>query len=565
MGSFLAHAFMAIKRAIRPLVPDSLVARFRTPVRPGWARTNVDIIVDENPEIWMRATPDTYRVVKTPHGSAGTTDCVLEEGKEELEAADRNSIRTIMATHPYGAAIMARTVPPRINRGSYEFPTIEPIAIGVRPDLFVEIGGRTPHDDDLTNLLFRIFNAGKPIALIPRGRPTSAGPIAPTTPITRSLSVVIMAGVPLHDVGGGFRGAQLARQFAKSGAHVTYLYEYDSGESVDLGIRVLHPNVEELRTDWFDPGRFAARVQSRDRLVIVEFPHVDIVKSAIELTEHGYQLVYDVIDDWSDRSLGGMWWSHEYEDALLRSAGIVTASAPALVERVRSMAPQHVPVLVPNAVNPDVFGGDVPGIAEDIPHGDGPLFSYHGSLYGDWLDWEAVRDVALAFPTARLMMIGDERKHPAMPDNVHFMGLRAQDDLPRYLAAADVSLIPFKVNATTHAVSPLKAFEAMAMGVVIAAPPLDSLEGLDGVYTDINLVSAVEKAMAGTPPDALRARQEHDWFARMRRILDAAGLPLPTGSSNPAVVARRVPTIYAGEERLVGFSSPHTGGRRTHP
>ncbi len=563
MGSFLAHAFMAFKRAIRPLVPDRLVARFRTPTRPGWARTNVDIIIDENPDAWLRATPNTYRVVRTPRASAATADCVLEEAHEELEAADRNRIRTVMAAHPYGAVIMARTVPPRINRGSYEFPSMEPIAIGVRPELFVDIGGRTAHDDDLTGLLFRVFNAGEPIALIPRGRPTSASTTAPTTPITASLSVVVMAGVPLHDVGGGFRGAQLARQFAKSGAHVTYVYEYDSGESVDLGIRIMHPNIEELRTDWFDPGHFAARVRSRDRLVIVEFPHIDIVESATALTEHGYQLVYDVIDDWSDRSLGGMWWAHEYENALLEAAGIVTVSAPALAERVRSMAPRHVPVLVPNAVNPDVFGDEVPGPAEDIPYGEGPLFSYHGSLYGDWLDWDGLRDVALAFPEARLIMIGDERKHATMPDNVHFMGLRGQDELPRYLAAADVSLIPFKINATTHAVSPLKAFEAMAMGVAIAAPPLDSLKGLDGVYTDTNLVSAVEKAMAGTPPDAVRARKEHDWLSRMNVIMDAAGLAPLTGSSKPAVVARRIPVAYADGERLVGFSSLHKEGRRT--
>ncbi len=52
-------------------------------------------------------------------------------------------------------------------------------------------------------------------------------------------------------------------------------------------------------------------------------------------------------------------------------------------------------------------------------------------------------------------------------------------------------VIPFRVNETTHAVSPLKAYEYLASGVPIAAPPLRALEGLDGVHTDTDLTVAV--------------------------------------------------------------------------
>jgi glycosyltransferase involved in cell wall biosynthesis len=65
-----------------------------------------------------------------------------------------------------------------------------------------------------------------------------------------------------------------------------------------------------------------------------------------------------------------------------------------------------------------------------------------------------------------------------MPPNVHFLGLKPQIDLPAYVQRFDVGLIPFKVTDTTHAVSPLKAYEYLASGVPVAAPPLRSLEGL---------------------------------------------------------------------------------------
>ncbi len=554
MGSFLAHALMALKRAIRPLVPDRLVARFRRPSRPGWARTNVDILVDEDAQVWLRSTPDTYRVLRLPVGPAeeAASGWTIETTDNTI-ASDH--MRPVMGSGSYSGVVLARAAPPRVNRGSYQFPVIEPLAIGLPREALDEVGGRPSGDDDLAGLFFRLLNAGRPLALLPRGAPVASSPVIPGHPIERDLSVVIMAGVPLHDVGGGFRGAQLARELAKAGAHVTYVHEYDSGESVDLGLRIIHPAIEELRADWFEPDRFADRVHSSDRLVIVEFPHTDIVAAAARLQRHGYRLCYDVIDDWSDRALGGMWWAAEYEEALLAAADVVTASAPALAKRVEAFASGHTPLLVPNAVNPDIFGADRPAPAADIPPGTGPLFSYHGSLYGDWLDWGAIASLAEAYPEARVVMIGDERSHPPMPANVHFLGLRPQSSLPGYLVEADVSLIPFKLNETTHAVSPLKAFEAMAMGVRVAAPPLESLEGLDGVYTNADLVEAVAAARAGQPPSAEQARREHAWSDRVATILAGVGID-PPAERDPRVplVVERPPVSYSEDERSIGFS-----------
>ncbi|MGH8925030.1 MAG: glycosyltransferase, partial [Acidimicrobiia bacterium] len=69
-----------------------------------------------------------------------------------------------------------------------------------------------------------------------------------------------------------------------------------------------------------------------------------------------------------------------------------------------------------------------------------------------------------------LVLIGDRpAKRPLLPDNVYLLGLKPQTDLAAYLAHTEVALIPFTVNETTHAVSPLKVFEYLAMGVPVAA------------------------------------------------------------------------------------------------
>ncbi len=183
-----------------------------------------------------------------------------------------------------------------------------------------------------------------------------------------------------------------------------------------------------------------------------------------------------MIDDWSDPALGSEWYRPEVERDLITSSDRVIASAPDLVRRAAKMGAEA--DLIPNAVNGAIFGVEHSPRPADLPTGE-TIIGYHGSLYGDWFDWEALRRVAEANPRAVVVLIGDDKSdHPTLPRNVHFLGLKAQSQLPAYVQRFDVGLIPFKIGDTTHAVSPLKAYEYLASGVPIAAPPLRALQGL---------------------------------------------------------------------------------------
>jgi glycosyltransferase involved in cell wall biosynthesis len=187
---------------------------------------------------------------------------------------------------------------------------------------------------------------------------------------------------------------------------------------------------------------------------------------------------------------------------------------------------------------------------EDLPGGEGPVLEYHGSLYGDWFDWAALERTALAHPDARLVIIGDDRRHPPMPDNVHFLGLKPQHLLPAYLAQSDVALIPFEVSDTTHAVSPLKVFEYLAMGVPVASVPLDPLQGLDGVHTDPDLSKAVDAALSADRPDPATIASAHGWGERMSRLFAALGLELQQDpNATPIHITQRSVIRWLPEQR----------------
>jgi glycosyltransferase involved in cell wall biosynthesis len=178
------------------------------------------------------------------------------------------------------------------------------------------------------------------------------------------------------------------------------------------------------------------------------------------------------------------------------------------------------------------------------------VLEYHGSLYGDWFDWKALERTALAHHDARLVIIGDDRRHPPMPDNVHFLGLMPQHLLPAYLAHSDVAMIPFEVSDTTHAVSPLKVFEYLAMGVPVASVPLDPLEGLDGVHTDPDLSKAVDAALRADRPDPAAVASAHGWGERMTRLFAALGLELlQDPNASPIHITQRPVTHWSPDQR----------------
>jgi len=385
--------------------------------------------------------------------------------------------------------------------------------------------------------------------------PAPGGLLERADPINHTIAVVVLAAVPLHDVGGGSRGAQLAMELASRGIHVTYVHRFDAAESVDLGLRFIHPALEERRWNEFAVGSYVSRLNSSRRLTLVEFPHRDHWPVVQSLKMSGFSLAFDLIDDWADKALGGFWYEERIENEFIASADLLLASAPVLVATLKTRSQREVS-LVPNAVNPELFDADknYPR-PHDLPAGR--VIEYHGSLYGDWFAWEAVQAVALDNPEATVVLIGDPPAvRRALPPNVALLGLKPQEDLAAYLAHSDVALIPFVVSPTTHAVSPLKVYEYLAMGVPVAAPPLETLRGLDGVVCDDDLVAAVRRARTAPRPNPVAALVKHSWGARLATILEGFGLDLPAAGHRVRIEKRPV-RRYRLEERLLTAPPSH--------
>jgi hypothetical protein len=529
------------------------------------ARVNVDVFLggDTNPAPWLRRTPDTYRVRTSPLSgeappwSAGETtasavgaalpDIVVVPG--DVSAIAGNQLAGLLSEPATTAAVLAGVSWPRRIGKQRPEPLLTPDAVAVYRTAWEEVGGLPSGPHPLPGLVARLRAGGHRLALIPS--PGAAEEAARQDPIEGRGSIVILAAVPMHDVGGGSRAAQLALELIGRGYHVAHVSLFGAQESVDLGLRFVHPRLEQYRLDQFDPQVFVSRLGSEARVLVVELPARPVLEVLQRLASSGYQVVYDLVDDWTARSLGAGWYRPSIERRIAGRADLLVASAGSLAGRLEEITGRSV-VLVPNAVDGRLFSGDPGRLPGDFPAGDGPVFGYHGSLYGDWFDWDGLTRLARHRPEARLVIIGDDTTtRPEMPGNVFFLGLKARHQLPGYVGRFDVGLVPFIVSEVTHAVSPLKVFEYLAMGVPVAAPPLRSLAGLEGVFAASDLVEAVETAGRGPRPDSRRVRERHSWGNRLAVVFEALGWELGSDLDPPPQLFLRPPVHYGRSERLV--------------
>jgi UDP-galactopyranose mutase len=167
-----------------------------------------------------------------------------------------------------------------------------------------------------------------------------------------------------------------------------------------------------------------------------------------------------------------------------------------------------------------------------------PRLGFFGVI-DERMDIPLLDAIAAARPDWHFVMLGPIVKiDPAsLPGraNIHYLGARSYDDLPRYLAGWDVALLPFARNEATRFISPTKTPEYMAAGKPVVSTPIRDVvrpygeRGLVRIAdTPEAFVSACEAALSEDA--AHRTRQadaylrQTSWdgtWSRMRHLIDS--------------------------------------------
>lgn len=260
-------------------------------------------------------------------------------------------------------------------------------------------------------------------------------------------------------------------------------------------------------------------------LVLLEAPHPELWHAARELPRRG-PIVYEAIDLW-DGALGVGWYDRNVEDRVLAEADHLLATSALLVDEVTRRSRREVD-LAPNAIDLEHFQRAGPRPA-DLRSGN-PTVVYVGALWGEWVDLALVESLARAAPEAAIHLIGPlGGRAVAQRSNLHVLGPRPRSQIPAYLAAADVAIVPFTPERIATAVSPLKVFEYLALERPVVATPLPELAGVPGVTIASGTAAFVEAVRtASSKPFPQRAvrdyLEQHTWAARVDRLLEITRL-----------------------------------------
>ena len=209
--------------------------------------------------------------------------------------------------------------------------------------------------------------------------------------------------------------------------------------------------------------------------------------------------IYDCMDELSG-FLGAPPELHEREQALFAQADVVFTGGMSLYEAKRR---QHANVhAFPSSIDVAHFAQAAAATEEpedqaDLPH---PRAGFFGVL-DERFDHALIAETAALRPGIQFVFLGPVVKiDPAtLPQgaNIHYLGGKSYDALPRYLAGWDVALLPFALNDSTRYISPTKTPEYLAAGKPVVSTPIHD------VISDYGNAGLV--AIAATPEEFVKA------------------------------------------------------------
>lgn len=212
--------------------------------------------------------------------------------------------------------------------------------------------------------------------------------------------------------------------------------------------------------------------------------------------------------------------------ALLSRADVVIAPS----DRTADWAMQNgatVVDLCPNGVDLDHFRRSLnEHVPPELEDQDGPVAVFVGAI-ARWIDMELLKGAAARLPEVTFLIIGPmhvAEQQRSGPPNLHWLGSRPYNEIPGYLAHADVALAPFNVSEyqrLIEATSAIKLYEYLAAGLPVAATRWSQSESLaDHIVlaqqSADSFASAITECLNEPPtPPTQQAIESWSWRKRL--------------------------------------------------
>ena len=232
-------------------------------------------------------------------------------------------------------------------------------------------------------------------------------------------------------------------------------------------------------------------------------------------------VIYDCMDELS--AFKGAPNSLRFQELeLLNRADVVFTGGHSLYEAKRKKHPfVHA---FPSSIDREHFmqarkRTEDPEDQERIAH---PRLGFFGVI-DERFDTGLLDAVAAARPNWQLVMLGpvtkiDPKVLPQRP-NIHYLGSKTYDELPRYIAGWDVALMPFAINEATRYISPTKTPEYLAAGKPVVSTPIADVIKPYGRLDLVRIARTAEEFIAAIEQSLKPEATSKKWLHRVDEFL----------------------------------------------
>lgn len=274
--------------------------------------------------------------------------------------------------------------------------------------------------------------------------------------------------------------------------------------------------------------RYFKELNLVDAVVWVYLPTRLVVEQALRIKSK--LLVYDCCDNvpafpHAPKDI------RETEIKIAKEANIVLAASKGLFEKVKALNSNS--YLIRNAAEVDHFARARDNLPppQDMKNIPQPRIGFMGAIY-EWMDQDLVCRIARERPKWSIVLVGpskvDVSKLEAV-SNIYLLGDKSYADLPNYLRAFDVCVIPFSLSELTTDTNPVKAYEYLSAGKPVVSTPLPEMDQFkDVVYiadTCADFIKQIQNGLNETNDSQLvklrmKSVANETWDIRFQSVTD---------------------------------------------
>lgn len=289
---------------------------------------------------------------------------------------------------------------------------------------------------------------------------------------------------------------------------------------------------------WFDKFRDQYSIEKSMNIISAPFWWDEILPVSYYMNNSSC-FIFDCYDDYPNLSLKKKRVFRprsrilaRKERSIVKHANLCLATSQALKQKLVGINQNVKVAMVPNGVDFDyyksILADHTIGEPVDIKNIHGLKFGFVGAL-GDWIDYDLILHAAKKFPEYQFILIGpiigvDVTQLQEYP-NIHFLGEKSSEDVPRYIKSIDICLVPFRKIQRLDTINSNKLYQYLAMGKPIIGVNMVEARLLKPFIETYNTVEEFYQLLAKVPnlppsrEERIEFAQVNSWEKRAETIL----------------------------------------------